>query len=322
MTDVPSTKDNSVLSLVPLRQGKPILRPSNKKASIPLLRSSHGKKSIVLGRLELLSCLYAACGCHSNIYSTKHKCKECQQVNQWATKALSRQMLRISNNEGCLLSIRGTFAAVSTACDPQLGNNPSSMSYLDEEGESDTKHPDEWRGRERLFPGMRISLRELEGEGCLEFQVAPVNIKTREIIHNATNYPLEVPPRLDGQHLRNHPQNVNRSRPNNNRTSQTTVIWFCPLGQDLPRQRIELLSNQVRDRGVTVVVTEEYRQATHMIISEQVTSLEQLARQLHGCSEDELRQHLDTVRQHSHSRSYFILVLCLHELIDDRFVSN
>jgi 6-pyruvoyl-tetrahydropterin synthase len=59
-----------------------------------------------------------------------------------------------------------------------------------------------------------------------------------------------------------------------------------------------------------------------MIISEQVTSLEQLACQLHGCSEDELWKHSDTAMQHSHSHSYFILILSSQELTDDHFVSN
>jgi hypothetical protein len=108
-------------------------------SATPSPGSSASEVIIVVGRQDLLPCLYAACGCHSNIHSTQHKCPDCQQVNQWAPYALSRQMLRFTVNNAeekeilcqkersitttraprLSLQVRGVHARVS------VKNNPS-----------------------------------------------------------------------------------------------------------------------------------------------------------------------------------------------------
>jgi hypothetical protein len=165
----------------------------------------------------------------------------------------------------------------------------NAISFFDEDAHA-AKHPGEWRGRKIAFPGMLICLRELEGERQLEFQVIqarlePLSDELRQPVPSRI-FPLRSGDRAQCEDL---PAIQDGALENPN---SQIAIWFCPLGQDLPRQRIQILSEQVRARGAEVVT--DYRQATHLVISEVVASLETLANALE-CSVEALRQHLDTV---------------------------
>lgn len=153
--------------LVPVFHGKPRKAPPYpKRAAIPLKPRSSDQRYIVLGRLELLSCCYAACGCDSsNIYSTRGKCSSCQQL-KWASRYLSRKMLRISFKEKIpTLSARGSYSAVLV--------KPPNSEIVAITGEQNAAivHQHKWRGHHPLAPGATILLQEPDGEGELHFQV-------------------------------------------------------------------------------------------------------------------------------------------------------
>jgi hypothetical protein len=71
------------------------------------------------------------------------------------------------------------------------------------------------------------------------------------------------------------------------------VLYFCPLGQDLPKARIRALSANAKKLGATVV--EDFSDATHMIVSEFITSWEKIANRLGMKEEEELKSYLISV---------------------------
>ena len=127
-------------------------------------------ESMIIGREKLVPCVFAACGCDSNIYSTQNKCQECQKITTWASKALSRQMLRFTSSE---LSVRGQFASVSI------------------DGSSEpiqAEDTDDFTGSSEPFhEGTRITLKPKKGSGILEFQIMSIDLDTKEIISTRSN---------------------------------------------------------------------------------------------------------------------------------------
>lgn len=83
------------------------------------------------------------------------------------------------------------------------------------------------------------------------------------------------------------------------------LLFFCPLGQDLPYRRRVILSKKAKKMGASVV--SDFRAATHIIVSEQISCLEPVAEAL-GISEPSLKEHLDHV---SVSRNYLVSVAVL-----------
>jgi hypothetical protein len=72
-----------------------------------------------------------------------------------------------------------------------------------------------------------------------------------------------------------------------------TTIWFCPRGQDLPRKRIEILTKRLNsDVRNKVRVVEDFRDATHWVISGYLSSFSQIARVV-KMSEGVLQEYLD-----------------------------
>ena len=345
MADCKTTETHG-LALVPLRNGKLLTNnnasraqtpgkstnratgTTNSRALIPLWhrknkatantntnrQQEHPTTPIIIGRPQLLPCLYAACGCHSKIYSTKHKCRQCQEVSEWAVRALSRQMLCVIVSEKHLVAVRGAHAIV--VCDSQVvckedstRHNHHNM-YDNKKNKNVSKDGLCWRGSQRIQAGSKLEFREAEGDGLVEFQVVLVNIKTRKIMIPKDKRILEgcvqhqAPSRKkDLVHLPPRPKNNNKTTTTMMTTSPASFkktqggaqfrIWFVPLGQDLSRQRITLLSQQAEKRGAQVV-TDDFRLATHFVISEQVTNLQQVAQKLMITQED-LKCHLDQV---------------------------
>jgi hypothetical protein len=356
MTDRKTTESHG-LALVPLRNGK-LLTNNNEsrvhaggtsRASIPLWHrketatnpnpNSNPNPIIVIGRPELLSCLYAACGCDSKIYSTKHKCGQCQEVSEWAVRALSRQMLCVVSENH--VAVRGAHAIV--VCDSEVVCGGGGVGGGAHHYEDDSKHNinnnnnryDDsaglcWRGRQRIQAGSKLEFREAEGDGLVEFQVVLMNIKTRKIIQsekmlvcakNEAHYTSNSMPKsvclnshlssrqgelvqcpraglllLDGPRKKDF-SNLCQSnkKPSINTSHQQAQfrIYFVPLGQDLSRQRITLLSDFAAKRGAQVI-TDDFRFATQLIVSEQVATLERVANKL-GITQEDLKCHLDQV---------------------------
>eukprot|EP00980_Cylindrotheca_fusiformis_P007936 scaffold1697_cov120-Cylindrotheca_fusiformis.AAC.18 len=68
------------------------------------------------------------------------------------------------------------------------------------------------------------------------------------------------------------------------------VVYFCPIGQDLPKARIRALSKNVERLGARVV--QDFTEATHIIVSEFITSWEKIANRLGMKQEEELKSYL------------------------------
>jgi hypothetical protein len=316
------TTETHGLALVPLRNGKLLTndnaslaqagrsakRGTSSRALIPLWhrnRNDHEDSNypIIIGRPELLPCLYAACGCHSKIYSTKHKCGPCQEVSEWAVRALSRQMVCVRSEN--LVAVRGAHAIVvcdsQVVCQEEDAAQYTNKLYDNKNGSSGLC----WRGRQRIQAGSKLEFREAEGDGLVEFQVVLVNRRTRKIVIQrkksllACNANSQAPSRTkDLAHNNNH----------NNKTCRNTTIpsllkhqphqaqfriYFVLLGQDLSRQRIALLAQLAEKRGAQVM--DDFRLATHLVISEQVTTLQQVANKLGSITLEDLKCHLDQV---------------------------
>jgi hypothetical protein len=274
------------LYLVPLRNGLPLSSKNSSNGAIAVLNRGH----TIVGRLELMSSLYAACGCHNKIFSTKQKCDECQSVNQWALVALSRQMLRI--RKGNLLSIRGGHAFVVISGPT---GQYSTVSCSNEEIHV-TKQPNEWRGEQQISPGMTISVRELDGEGRLDFVVAAnvpeeLPFRNRSTDKESREAELQV-----GEYDSSAVAKVDDEALDKNTAiacgEEGIYVYFCPLGQDLSRHRLGILSKEAALRGASVV--SDYLKATHIVISKQVGSLEAVADYL-GEPKEKLDQHLHAV---------------------------
>jgi hypothetical protein len=382
------------MALVPLRRGKRLTSNLSLKQNGVILLWDEHKKDLVIGRQELLLCLYAACGCDDNRYSTKNKCAGCETINQWALHALSRKMLRVSS-EGVLQG-RGKHASVL------VNSTPLDIS------------DDEWEGDVKLEVGTRISLEPVKGSGRLEFEVILVDRATKQIIdpdetdstkvavpksqsgettrvEDVTGDPtsprethLDIRPENESsilfsdevtfengaqleskssnlpcmmrdsndtvstKEVETNPENTNRQieqshtvvlerhddqstppciaapldssipeskqegpslasqhygvdptlakKEHDKKTKHTEdqklVLYFFPLGQDLPLVRRQLLSQKAKDSGAAVV--DNFRLATHIIISGLVSSVSQVCQRL-NIKEEELISHFDAV---------------------------
>mmetsp|Transcript_38999 Transcript_38999/g.94301 ORF Transcript_38999/g.94301 Transcript_38999/m.94301 type:complete len:458 (-) Transcript_38999:1374-2747(-) len=114
-------KDN-VLVLVPMRSGqrlqkKDMCYPSHSFISLQQLG--------LIGRPQLLSCLYAACGCDENkmIGSSQNKCSECQEVTKALGSYVSRKTLEIVT--GNSIRCRGGRNASVSVSSVQVSSNES-----------------------------------------------------------------------------------------------------------------------------------------------------------------------------------------------------
>jgi hypothetical protein len=330
----------SGLALFPLRREKRLRSSTNEENCVIKLWSAD-EKMIVLGRLQLIPCLYAACGCDSDFQSTKNKCQECQGVNKWIS-SLSKQMLRFcSSGTGSTLQVRGVHAAAFVNDKPIGGHDPGG----------------EWRGNEPIQAGDILSLSPFVGSGRLDFEVALVNCKTLEHITSTSiesssskavncnlqeqeesDYSETDSPRMGTQSIsprdckmREKQSEISASSPqrpapnkkqkdkspsetntniipatigpvdsgtrsnNPTETNQMTPsmrLYFVALGQDLPRHRIETLSGMAKRLGASVA--SNFRLATHLIISELVSSLTPVA-ELLEIEEGVLRTHIEQV---------------------------
>ena len=149
------------MALCPIRSGKR-LRNNDSMNSLLVLSNND---DVILGRQQLLPCLYSACGCDDNIGSTQNKCGACQLTNEWAIQALSRKLLLFSKS-GKLYG-RGKHASILVNSKPLLFNV---------EGKG------EWQGGEEIQAGSLLSLMPVEGEGILEFEVVSIDSATNEIM--------------------------------------------------------------------------------------------------------------------------------------------
>lgn len=123
-----------------------------------------------IGRQELVVSVLAGCGCDdSNISSMENKCQECQAITSWASKALSREMLRFTASE---LSVRGQCASVSID---------------DSSAPIEVSTDNDWTGNEPFVEGTKITLIENVGNRILEFEIVSVDPLTNEIVSPGSN---------------------------------------------------------------------------------------------------------------------------------------
>lgn len=126
-------------------------------------------ESMIIGRKELVPCVFAGCGCDSNSGSTSNKCQECQGITSWASKALSRHMLRFTSSK---LSVRGQFASVwiDDSSEPIQGSS------------NNDDDDDDWTGNEPFHEGTKLTLKPQKGSGILEFRILSIDQLTKEIV--------------------------------------------------------------------------------------------------------------------------------------------
>lgn len=179
----------ATLALIPLRHGKRLLSPDISSlpkekdpadhsqqqrknflppnptttpqcSCLPLASCSSDSSTLILGRRELLTCLWKACGCDDDITTSRHKCDDCQRVNQWALSALSRHMLRFqvvandSDQPTVHLWIRGENAKLLLDIQPKPPASPAEMA-------SDQVDNPDWFGPWTLSPHSKLNFRSL-----------------------------------------------------------------------------------------------------------------------------------------------------------------
>ena len=319
-----SSRDGSrSLLLIPLRSGRTLSSSKTTDTSdprgvvsIPNRRGGGGGGSYtILGRVELMSCLFAACGCDpKNIFTTSNKCIECQQVCRWSMKCLSRQMLRITSKDK-ILSIRGRHALVVVGsssgkeCGQREDNNCRLDDYDDGDDDDDldeneiqsfgsvcsttiptkssTRNNDDWRWAKPLRDGMKLSLRELDGDGRLEFRIVlkpPLLLEDKNKEVATTKPPGGAGPIDDSTTTTtttadiNNKRNVHRDITNNKIEREGIYVYICSIGQDMPKQRLEILNKMAVSKGASIV--SDFFKATHIVISKLVNSLDTLAENL------------------------------------------
>ena len=332
------------LAFVPLRQGKPLLclaehvpqrrrRQRQQQAMIPIAWKNNTDASChddviedVIGRVRLLSCMYAACSCHSKIYSTKSKCFECRQITLWAVRALSRRMLRVvsprTKGKHPVVQVRGGHAIVLCNGEPIGGDymeqldgladkvpSAAAKTQVSEVTTNQNKSTDDWRGNIILRKGMILSFHDLHTDGLLEFQVLTVQRQSMRVIPDTEKQLQSIdcvrqwPKSYSTQSQMRNEHLVSECQTCTSQPLEETIfadsqfkpsvrVYFLALGQDLPRQRIAMLSEIATRRGAIVV--QDVGLATHIVVSQYVETFAQIVDRL-ACQEDELETLVDKV---------------------------
>ena len=252
----------------------------------------------VLGRIEIISAMHKSCGCDSNPYSVKNKCEECSAVNQWASTSLSRKggTLRFLQQNGEIsLQARGFHVIVISGehrlngCDnawgPQVKISQSTTLQLIPRQNCHQRKPlwirvcvsridadhshdvDGQRDGEPSKTGLvektvvdtrsRVVGEIASGIVCLPSQLAP------------TEAPIESSQLLVTQHADKRPISAISKNEND------VTVFFVPLGRELPssrRREIEKIALRL-----DMKVAEKIRFATHIVVSPDVQTLEDVA---------------------------------------------
>jgi hypothetical protein len=229
------------LALVPLRN-ESILRNTNSKHGFIQIMPDASESMMIIGRQELVPCVYAGCGCDSNIGSTQNKCQECQDQTTWASKALSREMLRFTSSE---FSVRGQFATVTIDSANEPINNVST-------------NDDGWTGNEPFHEGTKITFKPRKGRGILEFLIVSMDQLTKEIV---------VPPRFILQGLQPTPTQEDQEscgEPPSQSMMETQVPYrpppaTTPVDDDIPSffAKTPRVKNTFKEKNEEVTVINE-----------------------------------------------------------------
>ena len=270
---------HQLLALAPLRNGRLLRSNASLRSNDLIFLDDPRRKQILVGRPEIMPSVFAACGCDkSNIYSSKNKCL-CCQADLWALHALSREALRVSNGT---LEFRGMHAFVSVDSQPLVPEAASG----------------DWYGKVEIKPGLTISFRQKTGNGKLEFRVVVADKVSRDVTDNnpnpgATTFCSKRSSSTSRTSTRIPPNLLKRPRTcANSETDNEIRLFICPFGQDLPSKRVELLYKKAINFGGRVV--DSYLQATHLVVSDSVSSFDQLADNL-SVSRRSLKETIDSV---------------------------
>eukprot|EP00536_Pseudo-nitzschia_multiseries_P000545 jgi/Psemu1/282410/fgenesh1_pg.7_\ len=202
-----------------------------------------------------------------------------------------------------------------------------------ERGDEPVRHPRTWSKRKRVHRGTTLSLRY--GDDNLDFMVVSYrgirsgtlqgtsrdvtnldkNTRGDDLSTNSNKVSsyssrsriASVLKDLADNHNRSNRRNVHQSDDKEysclSQTSQTPKeglsskrVWFCPRGQDMPRKRIDILTNRLLSsingdndnvkpssvHAIHVQVVARCFDATHWIVSERVVDLASIARAIPG----------------------------------------
>eukprot|EP00934_Nitzschia_sp_Nitz4_P000280 Nitzschia sp. Nitz4//NODE_159_length_47236_cov_74.723851//38884//41271//NITZ4_additional_000015-RA//1//CDS//3329531764//280//frame0 len=228
-----------------------------------------GGHPFAIGRVEILAAQHLACGCSSSPWSTKNKCPECTSVDDWAVKSLSRRLLHftLEDKGKIFVSSRGATVRVDVDnklmkgkgtdwSDPvQVKNNSriTIMSHIQQQEHQIQLEIELPAAQPEKIPGIPVGI----GEACQEPSI--------EVAHS--NVCSELP--------------ISALQP---------ILFLVPLGHDMSSARRKLLATKARE--VNVKVTEDYASASHLVISHQVKSWDEVGRGLSVPGEI-LREHVE-----------------------------
>jgi len=268
-------------------------------------------KEAVLGRLEIIAAMHKSCGCDSNPYSIRNKCEACSAVNRWASKSLSLKggTLRFLEQNGEIsLQARGCHVVVvsgdhslnahDNAWGPQLTLSQSTTIQLK------PRH----NGHQREPLRFRVDVTRIDADHCLAVHhhqdggsskaglIAKTVPKTRVLGETASDSLVCLPSQLAQAEVPvESSQKVTRhaKRPVSAISNNDVTVFLVPLGRELPssrRKEIEKIALRL-----DMKVAEKIRLATHVVVSPDVQTLDDVAKAA-MISEMELLTMIEQVR--------------------------
>lgn len=289
----------ATITLLILRNGK-----SLSSTGIPILEGTEQIEKTI-GRREILSSQHMACGCSkSSPWSTKDKCSECSSVNKWAASTLSRHLLRFTREEttNVVLQGRGTHSVTTV------------------DGRALSLQEGDWSSPVPLHNGSRIQLAPIgttATEKTLELEVVFVvvdykgdsdtsllhslppavnqanpDVASPNCIQSESDKPIESLPVITKQSIFPTPNEDQVIPIHQEKTRKFWSIFLVPLGQDMSTVMRTILAKKIETLGAKV--TQNIFDATHLVISSQVTSLDEIGSVV-NISRDYLEKYIETV---------------------------
>jgi len=286
------------------------------------------QREAILGRLEIIAAMHRWCGCDSNPYSMKDKCDSCSAINRWASTSLSSKgTLRFfystsSGDDEISLQARGSHVIVLVD-DKRLngkGNkwdgdfnikNQMSVTIIlkpentSQNPESDSTHQlmiplkiqvvVERQGVVETFPNPypQEEARHIETGDTekMETEIRPVTMGMTGTFPLSTPTP-QVSPDSTTDGSRSSLVLPSNKRPSPLISKKEVTVFFVPLGRELPSGRRKEIQKMATRLDISV--TNNVMDATHLIISPDVQSIEEVAKAAR-ISDLALRKMLDEV---------------------------
>jgi hypothetical protein len=305
------------VALAILREGRTLLGSDYRKSPIILYDGKKNSRETIIGRLEILSAHHKSCSCDgdTNPCSTKDKCIDCTAVNEWAVTALSKRLLRFtSDGDGNIyVQGRGTYASIHVGSTCLTTDNDTWSEKIPVQlGQTIGLAPTQVEGRKRL--DLLVLLEEYLQDIHPEEIRRPILAKelpTQEDTSQDSSSPLpglqsdcpgeEISTR-DGNFSKSSAQcagggsvSSNPAKRKNERVDaekEKFSLFLVPLGHDMSSVRRTFLARKAMELGIVVV--ENVFSSTHILISQQVSTLREISLAL-DIEEHALRSYIEQV---------------------------